>query len=94
MGADGKIEIIREMLADPFKGRALTPREKEVAKLAALDGMTYREIAQALDIAEATARTHLQHVVAQLGVSKSGLINLFVEQLRDVVGEGRDGAAD
>lgn len=85
MNADKKLEAIQEMLDDPFADRGLTPREKEVAQLAAFYGMTYREIAFELDIAGATARSHLQNVVKKLGISKSELTKLFVEQLKEVV---------
>jgi non-specific serine/threonine protein kinase len=43
----------------------LTPREREVALLAAR-GLTNREIAKALVLAEGTARVHVEHVLAKL----------------------------
>jgi DNA-binding NarL/FixJ family response regulator len=45
----------------------LTPREQEVARLAA-QGLTNRQIAQALVIAEKTAANHLQHVLEKLAL--------------------------
>jgi DNA-binding NarL/FixJ family response regulator len=47
--------------------RLLTPREREVARLAAL-GRTAREIARELSIVDRTAETHLANVYAKLGV--------------------------
>ena len=49
-------------------GRAgpLTPRETQVAVLVAR-GLTNREIAAELVIAEGTAANHVQHILAKLG---------------------------
>ena len=46
---------------------ALTPREREVAALVA-DGMTNREIAQALFVTEKTVETHLRSVFRKLDI--------------------------
>jgi DNA-binding NarL/FixJ family response regulator len=63
----------------------LTPREREVLRLVAL-GLTNREIARALGLTSSTAKTHVEHVIAKLGVSdrtqaavkavESGLVSL------------------
>jgi DNA-binding NarL/FixJ family response regulator len=45
----------------------LTPRQKDVLRLLA-DGLSNREIAQALDIAEPTAKTHLSGLMRVLNV--------------------------
>jgi DNA-binding NarL/FixJ family response regulator len=45
----------------------LTPREHEVLQLLA-DGLDQREIAQRLVISPKTVATHIQHVLAKLGV--------------------------
>jgi DNA-binding NarL/FixJ family response regulator len=45
----------------------LTPREVEVLELVA-QGCSNREIAQALDLSEHTAKTHVGHVLAKLDV--------------------------
>ena len=49
------------------KGPPLTPREREVARLAAA-GLTNCQIAAALVITEKTAANHLQHVLDKLDV--------------------------
>ena len=49
--------------------RPLTIREFEVAKLIA-DGHTNAEIASALDIAPKTASSHVEHILAKLGVTR------------------------
>ena len=45
----------------------LSPREREVAALVAR-GLTNREVAEALVISEGTARVHVAHILAKLGV--------------------------
>jgi DNA-binding NarL/FixJ family response regulator len=45
----------------------LTAREMEVLRLLA-DGQSNKEIARTLQIAEDTAKTHVRHVLAKLGV--------------------------
>ena len=49
--------------------RPLTAREFEVARLIA-EGMTNAEIAEALDIAPKTASSHVEHILAKLGVTR------------------------
>ncbi|MGI8424453.1 MAG: ATP-binding protein [Chloroflexota bacterium] len=52
--------------AAPGSGSRLTAREREVAALVA-QGMTSREVAAALTIAERTAESHVEHILAKLG---------------------------
>ena len=57
---------------DAITGRdALTASELRVARLAA-DGLTNREIAQALFITTKTAKAHLSHVYRKLAISRRG----------------------
>jgi DNA-binding NarL/FixJ family response regulator len=46
----------------------LTPREREVLRLVAL-GQTNREIAHTLGTTSSTAKTHVEHLIAKLGVA-------------------------
>ena len=57
----------RHLADEPW--RPLTIREFEVAKLIA-DGHTNAEIAAALDIAPKTASSHVEHILAKLGVTR------------------------
>ena len=62
-------------------GRDLSPsftgREREIVDLL-MQGMSNRQIAQSLGIAEATVKKHLHHVYRKLGVRSRAL--LIVEQ--------------
>jgi DNA-binding CsgD family transcriptional regulator len=57
----------------------LTPREAEVARLVAR-GLTSREIATALVIAERTAETHVEHILAKLGFRARAQIAAWVAE--------------
>lgn len=46
----------------------LTPRELDVLRLVAF-GQTNREIAETLGLTSSTAKTHVEHLIAKLGVS-------------------------
>ena len=52
----------------PLYPESLTAREVEILRLVA-QGQTNRQIAQNLSIARNTARNHVQHIIAKLGVS-------------------------
>jgi DNA-binding CsgD family transcriptional regulator len=61
--------------------RALTQRETEV--LAAIaEGMTCREIASALSMTEATAKTHRRNLMAKLGTSNAAHLLVRARELR------------
>jgi DNA-binding CsgD family transcriptional regulator len=73
---------------DAITGRdALTPSELRVARLAA-EGLTNREVAQALFITTKTAKGHLSHVYQKLGITRRGQLAealvVDVEDDRDV----------
>ncbi len=63
-----KITALRGQAADAAPGRALTRREREVADLVS-HGLTNRELAARLVIAERTAENHVQHILDKLGLS-------------------------
>jgi predicted ATPase/DNA-binding CsgD family transcriptional regulator len=56
-----------QALATRTRANALTRREREVAVLIAR-GLTNRQIAAALFVAERTADTHVEHILAKLGL--------------------------
>jgi DNA-binding NarL/FixJ family response regulator len=66
--ADSLRQVVKR--ADPAADlvEPLTEREIEVLKLLA-KGLSNREIAQALFIADSTAKTHVEHIIGKLGVS-------------------------
>jgi DNA-binding CsgD family transcriptional regulator len=62
-------------------GSPLSGREHEVSALIA-EGLTNREIAEALVISERTADTHVQNILGKLGlVSRAQVAAWFVEQV-------------
>jgi non-specific serine/threonine protein kinase len=91
-------EIVADALTPPEPARSqispsgtrsgpLTRRESEVAALIAR-GLTNRQIAEALFIAERTADTHVEHILAKLGLgSRTQVATWVVEQ-----GEAASGA--
>lgn len=66
-------------LAPPSDGppgpsvRECTSREQQIVRLL-LQGMTNKQIAQTLGIAEDTVKKHLQHVYKKLGVRRRALL--------------------
>ena len=60
--------------------RPLTVREFEVARLIA-DGMTNAEIAEALEIAPKTASSHVEHILAKLGVTRRAEIAAWAARI-------------
>lgn len=60
--------VLERTLRDPAQpGESLSGRELEVLDLVA-QGLSNREIAQALYISEKTVKTHVSHILAKLGV--------------------------
>jgi non-specific serine/threonine protein kinase len=87
---DEAFELLGSVTAAPTRavpptreaGPRLTRRETEVAELVAR-GLSNREIAQALTIAERTATSHLEHVLNKLGFhSRSQIATWVTEQRR------------
>lgn len=76
IGAPGWAELARSELARvgarrPQPAGELTPAEARVAELAA-EGLSNKEIAQALFISVYTVERHLKHVYAKLGIRSRG----------------------
>ncbi|WP_436499275.1 ATP-binding protein [Actinokineospora sp. HUAS TT18] len=61
----------------PVERGVLTPREHEIARLVAR-GMTNREIAARLAIAQRTAETHVEHILTKLDASNRAQIAAWV----------------
>ena len=81
----------RGSLQEPW--RPLTSREFEVARLIA-EGMTNAEIAGELSIAPKTASSHVEHILAKLGVTRRAEIATWVTTIsRDTAGRGAREAA-
>ena len=59
---------VAERLAHRMGGPGLTPRELEVLKLIVL-GKSNKEIGEALNISEATVKTHINKLLSKLGVT-------------------------
>lgn len=71
-----KVESQRAGLAANGGTARLTRREREVAALVA-EGLTNRDIAQRLFIAEKTAENHVQHILTKLGLSSRSQIAVW-----------------
>ncbi len=63
-----KITALRRRVERADPTRALTRREREVADLVS-EGLTNRELAERLVIAERTAENHVQHILTKLRLS-------------------------
>jgi DNA-binding CsgD family transcriptional regulator len=78
---------------DAITGRdALTAGELRVARLAA-DGLTNREIAQALFITTKTAKAHLGRVYRKLGITRRGQLAIALSGLVDDTRKSASAAA-
>jgi DNA-binding NarL/FixJ family response regulator len=60
--------LTRSLVAPQGTATGLTPRERQILVLVA-KGRSNRDIADALVISERTARTHVSHVLAKLGLA-------------------------
>ena len=88
--ASGKVWLQRDLLAETFgesshvrrscseahRVEQLTQREREIIAIAAC-GLTNRQIANKVNISEATVRHHLSSVFAKLGVTNRGELIIF-----------------
>jgi predicted ATPase/DNA-binding CsgD family transcriptional regulator len=80
------LAVLRADAAPP--GR-LTPREYEVASLVA-QGLTNREIARSLTVAERTAISHVEHVLDKLGFHSRAQIATWVTEQSSRIGREPD----
>jgi non-specific serine/threonine protein kinase len=64
------------------KPALLTRREREVAELAA-QGMSNKDIAATLVIAQRTAEAHVEHILTKLGITSRTLIAAWIAEQRD-----------
>ena len=76
-GSSKEIEAERLLPRTPVM--SLTPREREVAKLIAR-GLSNREIASQLKIAERTAEAHVQNVLNKLKVNSRTQLAVWTVQ--------------
>jgi non-specific serine/threonine protein kinase len=80
---DGAIAFARSALdltlVVPTPGHKLTPREADVAALVAT-GLTNRQIADQLVIAERTVATHIEHILAKLDFSSRTQIGIWAAE--------------
>jgi DNA-binding NarL/FixJ family response regulator len=60
-------------------GAPLSPREREVAALIA-KGLTNKQIARSLEIAERTAENHVEHILTRLGFQSRAQIAVWAAQ--------------
>lgn len=65
--AEHRVITLVPLPLDQLQDEALTARERQVLELVSL-GLTNAQIARRLGISAATVRTHVEHVLAKLGV--------------------------
>jgi DNA-binding CsgD family transcriptional regulator len=69
--------LLRELPRRRVRTTHLTPREREVARLVAA-GLTNRQVAVRLGIAERTAETHVEHILTKLDCASRAQIAAWV----------------
>ncbi|WP_245646820.1 ATP-binding protein [Microtetraspora niveoalba] len=80
-------EASEEERAEPSaEPSPLTPRETEIARLVA-EGMSNKEIAATLVIAQRTAEGHIEHILSKLGFSSRAQIAVWVRERDHAAGE-------
>jgi non-specific serine/threonine protein kinase len=72
-----KVQPVQEVPASGTATGALTPRERQVAALVA-QGMTNNEIANKLVISQRTAESHVEHILAKLGLTNRTQIATWI----------------
>jgi two-component system response regulator DevR len=61
---------------------ALTPQERRILDLIA-EGLTNREIAERIHLAERTVKNYVSHILAKLGMKHRTQVALYASKLRD-----------
>lgn len=79
------LRTLRVLIADPFAGRGLTERQRQVSALKA-KGYTLERIAKELDLSKNTIKTHLQRSYQVLGTRK--LIDELMAMIEGVLATG------
>jgi Response regulator containing a CheY-like receiver domain and an HTH DNA-binding domain len=73
------VEKIRSDVHEKIENLNLTRREKEILSYWALN-LTYKQIADLLNISNKTVRTHISNIYSKLGInSKNMLLLLLLE---------------
>jgi DNA-binding NarL/FixJ family response regulator len=78
------LQAAASALPVPARARAagpLTRREQEIAELVA-QGLTSRAIAAGLHLSERTVETHVQHILAKLGLANRTQLATWVQRIR------------
>ncbi|MFF4777222.1 ATP-binding protein [Microtetraspora fusca] len=78
-----------ERVERPADTSPLTPRETEIAQLVA-QGMSNKEIAATLVIAQRTAEGHIEHILSKLGFNSRAQIAVWVRERDHAAGERAD----
>jgi len=81
----GKVEQVRQIVADPFSGfTKLNDTERSVLRLASR-GYSNREIGEKFNMTDALVAYYLRGGLQKIGVSKSDLPNLVFEMIETTV---------
>ena len=79
---------IEQILDDPFPESIypqLNDLERNIAKMAVIDGMTAEQISEALGSPKGTVDTYFTHVYKALGVRRPKWAKLVFDRIREVL---------
>ena len=79
---------IKEILRDPFPASIypqLSQLERNIAKMAVIDGMTSREISEALDISIGSVNAYSRMLSSAFGVRRGKWARLVFDRIREVL---------
>ena len=80
---------IQEILRDPFPQSIypqLSQLERNIAKMTVIDGMTAKEVADALGSQKSTIYAHRQNIFKALGVRHERWASMVFERIRQALG--------